>query len=84
VSSAEGEVDWTGAADDRMRFGYVKATEGDAHTNEYFAQQSGGAHDAGMPHGSYHLALPDAATGDDDRFNGTYAKLKALACDGRC
>ena len=63
VSSHQGNVDWTSAWNNGARFAYVKATEGIAYTNPYFAQQYNGSYNVGMIRGAYHFALPDRSSG---------------------
>ncbi len=63
VSSHQGVVDWTKAAASGAKFAYVKASEGTAYRNPYFQAQYSGAASAGMLHGAYHFALPNASSG---------------------
>ena len=63
VSGYQGNVDWQTAWNNGGRFAYVKATEGVAYTNPYFAQQYNGSYNVGMIRGSYHFALPDRSSG---------------------
>jgi GH25 family lysozyme M1 (1,4-beta-N-acetylmuramidase) len=44
-------------------FAYVKATEGTAYVNPYFAQQYNGAYQAGLVRGAYHFATPNTSDG---------------------
>ncbi len=59
VSSWQGQVDWADYRDQGKRFAYVKATEGVAYRNPYFAQQYNGSYNAGMVRGAYHFGRPD-------------------------
>jgi GH25 family lysozyme M1 (1,4-beta-N-acetylmuramidase) len=63
VSGWQGDVDWSGAAANGAKFAYIKASEGTTVTNPYFASQYAGAGSAGILHGAYHFALPDASSG---------------------
>ena len=63
VSGYQGNVNWQAAWNNGARFAYVKATEGVAYTNPYFAQQYNGSYNVGMIRGSYHFALPDRSSG---------------------
>ncbi|TQS93675.1 lysozyme [Arthrobacter sp. TS-15] len=63
VSSHQGVVNWTKAAENGARFAYVKASEGTEYSNPYFADQYAGAASVGMLRGAYHFALPNASSG---------------------
>ncbi|MBV9845970.1 MAG: lysozyme [Kutzneria sp.] len=63
VSSHQGNVDWDAASRNGATFAYIKATEGTTYTNPYFTQQYNGSYQAGMIHGAYHFALPNASDG---------------------
>jgi GH25 family lysozyme M1 (1,4-beta-N-acetylmuramidase) len=63
VSSHQGNINWSAAWNNGARFAYVKATEGVAYTNPYFAQQYNGSYNVGMIRGAYHFALPDRSGG---------------------
>ncbi|MFJ8105063.1 lysozyme [Streptomyces sp. NPDC096132] len=63
VASHQKTVDWEKAQAAGAGFVYVKATESTAYRNPYFAQQYGGAGDAGLLRGAYHFALPDKGSG---------------------
>ncbi|MCI0143639.1 lysozyme [Arthrobacter bambusae] len=65
VSSHQGNVDWPTAAANGAKFAYVKASEGTGYANPYFASQYAGSANAGLLHGAYHFALPDASSGAD-------------------
>jgi lysozyme len=57
-------IDWRRAASGGATFAFVKATEGTAYTNPYFARDYTAAHDAGLVRSAYHYARPasDLAT----------------------
>jgi GH25 family lysozyme M1 (1,4-beta-N-acetylmuramidase) len=63
VSSWQKNVDWRSLWNDGFRFAYVKATEGNYYTNEYFGQQYNGSANAGMIRGAYHFANPSVSSG---------------------
>ncbi len=63
VSSWQGNVDWNAVKANGATFAYVKATEGVAYTNPYFAQQYNGSYNVGLIRGAYHFALPDRSSG---------------------
>ncbi|SDN03235.1 lysozyme [Allokutzneria albata] len=63
VSGHQRNVDWAAQWNAGKRFVYVKATEGTAFKNPYFAQQYNGSYNIGMIRGSYHFALPDRSSG---------------------
>jgi lysozyme len=53
-------IDWQRAADNGASFAFVKATEGSAYRNPYFADDYRAAHDAGLVRSAYHYARPKA------------------------
>ena len=55
VSHYQGKIDWETLAAQRVRFAYIKATEGSAHTDERFGENAQGAAAAGVPAGAYHF-----------------------------
>ena len=63
ASSWQGNVDWPTVVANGGQFAYVKATESTTYVNPYFAQQYGGAYQAGLVRGAYHFALPDRSSG---------------------
>ncbi|WP_129309838.1 lysozyme [Streptomyces sp. L2] len=63
VSSHQRNVDWPEARANGSRFVYIKATESTTYRNPYFAEQYGGAGDAGVIRGAYHFARPDRSSG---------------------
>ncbi|MFJ4712557.1 GH25 family lysozyme [Streptomyces sp. NPDC088785] len=63
VSSHQRNVDWPKTKSAGAQFTYVKATESTTYTNPYFAQQYGGAADAGLLRGAYHFAIPSKSSG---------------------
>lgn len=69
VSSWQGNVDWKYWWNQGKRFAYVKATEGNYYTNEYFDQQYNGSRRVGMIRGAYHFANPSVSSG---RGQATY------------
>lgn len=63
VSNWTGEVDWAEVAAGDARFAFVQATEGTNYVNPSFQAQYGGAADAGLLRGAYHLAQPHESDG---------------------
>lgn len=63
VSAYQGNVDWQAASNNGAQFAYIKATEGTAYTNPYFAQQYDGSYNVGMIRGAYHFGRPDISDG---------------------
>src|SRR4029079_12948946 len=61
ASSWQGNVDWPTVVANGGQFAYVKATESTTYVNPYFAQQYGGAYQAGLLRGAYHFAPPAPA-----------------------
>lgn len=55
VSHHQGAVDWRRVAGDRIRFAYVKATEGRDHVDARFQANWRGAQAAGLQRGAYHF-----------------------------
>jgi lysozyme len=54
VSAHQGAVAWKDVADDGVAFAFVKATEGCTFTDRRFADNWGGAREAGLQVGAYH------------------------------
>ncbi|MEO3859725.1 lysozyme [Acrocarpospora sp. B8E8] len=63
VSNWTGDVDWGSVADGGAGFAYVHATEGLDYRNPRFADQFGGAKEAGIFRGAYHFAQPHESSG---------------------
>lgn len=63
VSGHQGNVDWQSQWNQGSRFAYVKASEGNYYTNEYFPQQYNGSRNVGMLRGAYHFAIPNWSSG---------------------
>ncbi|MBL8549520.1 MAG: hypothetical protein JNJ73_06015 [Hyphomonadaceae bacterium] len=64
VSRHQGAIDWTAVARTDVRFVYIKASEGEDHTDELFQSNWDGAARAGLKRGAYHfftLCRPGAA-----------------------
>tara|TARA_R110000824_G_scaffold75239_5_gene190980 strand:+ start:2363 stop:3223 length:861 start_codon:yes stop_codon:yes gene_type:complete len=59
VSSHNGTVDWATVATAGVRFAWVKATEGQTHTNRNWTVRYQGAVDNNIAVGAYHFARPD-------------------------
>ncbi|MBQ5335733.1 MAG: glycoside hydrolase family 25 protein [Oscillospiraceae bacterium] len=55
VSHYQGEIDWPVIAGQDVRFAFIKATEGSASADEYFAKNWSGARAAGLKTGAYHF-----------------------------
>lgn len=57
VSHHQGRIDWRAAVsgEPRLRFAYVKATEGGDHVDRRFAENWRGAREAGLRVGAYHF-----------------------------
>ncbi|GAA3163208.1 hypothetical protein GCM10010466_62700 [Planomonospora alba] len=63
VSGWTGAVDWAGVAEAGAAFAFVHASEGLDYVNPRFAEQYGGAADAGLIRGAYHFAQPHESDG---------------------
>lgn len=68
-------IDWAAVRASGQSFAFVKATEGRAITNSYFAGDWAGARAAGLYRGAYHYAWPDADAGDAVAEAGNFAAL---------
>jgi lysozyme len=55
VSNYQGTIDWSQVAQHRVRFAYLKATEGNDFVDKQFATNWAGTAKAGIPHGAYHF-----------------------------
>ncbi|MGI5151874.1 GH25 family lysozyme [Plantactinospora sp. CA-294935] len=71
VSYAQGTIDWSAVGQAGLGFAYIKATEGDNHTDNQFAHNWAGS--AGhLPRGAYHYfharTTPDATRAQADHF----------------
>ncbi|WP_237153533.1 glycoside hydrolase family 25 protein [Oryzibacter oryziterrae] len=55
VSYFQGDVDWHAVAADKIRFAWIKATEGGDRVDEKFRQNFDGAAAAGVLRGAYHF-----------------------------
>jgi lysozyme len=53
VSSYQGQISWTAAAQAGVTFAYIKATQGSTYVNPYFQAQWAGAQAAGLQVGAY-------------------------------
>ena len=60
VASYQGNMNWAAAAQQGIKFAYVKATEGTTYVNPYFNSQYNGAKAVGMYAGAYVFARPDS------------------------
>jgi GH25 family lysozyme M1 (1,4-beta-N-acetylmuramidase) len=63
VSRYQTNVNWPAVGKAGAAFVYVKATESTNYTNPSFGQQYRGAAAAGLIHGAYHFAIPNASNG---------------------
>ena len=55
VSNHQGEIIWSlVASDDKIKFVYIKATEGKTHQDKRYKKNLNGARKNGFPVGSYH------------------------------
>ncbi|WP_308164662.1 GH25 family lysozyme [Nonomuraea sediminis] len=63
VSNWTGEVDWDSVSSGGAKFAFVQATEGTNYRNPSFDAQYGGAANAGLLRGAYHLAQPHESDG---------------------
>ena len=59
VSSHNGTVDWAKVAAAKVKFAWVKATEGQTHVNRNWVSRYNGARDNNVIVGAYHFARPD-------------------------
>ena len=55
VSRWQGDIDWMKLRKQGANFAYIKATEGDDHTDSMFRRNWKGADQAGIPRGAYHF-----------------------------
>ena len=55
VSAYQGEIDWPTLSQQGIRFAFIKATEGSAHTDPRFADNWEQAQKAGLRIGAYHF-----------------------------
>ncbi len=58
-------VNWQQQWNMGARFAYVKASEGNYYTNEFFGSQYQGSRSVGMIRGAYHFAIPNWSSGAD-------------------
>ncbi|WP_354146574.1 lysozyme [Arthrobacter sp. 754] len=65
VSGHQPSVDWQQQWNMGARFAYVKASEGNYFTNDYFNSQYQGSRNVGMIRGAYHFAIPNWSSGAD-------------------
>jgi GH25 family lysozyme M1 (1,4-beta-N-acetylmuramidase) len=63
VSRYQSNVNWPAVGRAGAAFVYVKATESTNYTSPSFGQQYAGAAAAGLIHGAYHFAIPNASNG---------------------
>ncbi|HET9690667.1 MAG TPA: GH25 family lysozyme, partial [Acidimicrobiales bacterium] len=63
VSNWQGQIDWGAVAAQGVRFAYIKATEATTYTDPRYGANSSGASAAGLLHGAYHFAVPNASSG---------------------
>ncbi|OON71080.1 glycoside hydrolase family 25 protein [Hymenobacter sp. CRA2] len=59
VSSYQGRIDWDEVAQHRVRFAFIKATEGVSLRDRRFARNWRGAKQAGICRGAYHFFQPN-------------------------
>ena len=55
-------LSWSAVKASGQAFAFVKATEGAAYTNPYFASDWAGTRNAGLLHGAYHFARPSVGS----------------------
>ncbi len=55
VSHHQGTIDWGGLPGEKVRFAFIKATEGGDHVDRAFARNWRAAAAAGIPRGAYHF-----------------------------
>src|SRR3954453_20484437 len=74
-------INWSSVYAAGKRFVFVKATEGTSYRNPYFAGDWAGSHAAGLMHGAYHFARPNARAGSAAaqarRFVATAGKARS-------
>jgi len=59
VSAWNGKINWKEVADAGVKYVWIKATEGQTHTNRGHKEKFAGARDAGLIVGGYHFGRPD-------------------------
>jgi GH25 family lysozyme M1 (1,4-beta-N-acetylmuramidase) len=62
--NARGAISWTKVKNAGQSFVFIKATEGQTYTDQYYSANSSGAAAAGLLRGAYHFARPDSSAGD--------------------
>tara|TARA_R110000824_G_scaffold67377_8_gene174586 strand:+ start:31631 stop:32494 length:864 start_codon:yes stop_codon:yes gene_type:complete len=65
VSAWNGKIDWKKVAAAGVKYVWVKATEGQTHTNRAHAEKFAGARDNNIIVGGYHFGRPDYNNHDD-------------------
>jgi lysozyme len=77
VSHHQGVVDWPSIAASGIRFGYVKATEGQSFVDSAFTDNWSRARDAGLVRGAYHFFRPAATVANQvENFIRTLPRLE--------
>ena len=77
VSSYQGDIDWAAVArEPRLRFAFIKATEGRSWEDPYFDQNWKLTHRAGLARGAYHFYRPNRDAAQQAAF---YVATVALA-----
>ena len=70
VSSYQGNINWTSARNDGVRWAYAKATEGEYYQDAYFNGNMNNGKAAGVQMGAYDFLRPDlyCANNEADYF----------------
>lgn len=75
VSHYQGEIDWNTVARTKLiSYVYIKASEGETLTDDYYRTNIEGAKKAGLKVGSYHYYRPDANA--DLQFNNITSQIR--------
>lgn len=75
VSHYQGDIDWDAVAEtNEISYVYIKCSEGESLTDEYYQQNIEGARRVGLKVGSYHYYRPDADA--DAQFNNLTSQIQ--------
>lgn len=75
VSKYQGEIDWMAIADNRkVKFAYIKATEGATHVDPNFEKNIAGARQRGVRVGCYHFLRSSSSIADQFANFTSYVK----------
>ena len=80
VSHYQGDIDWDAvAATKEISYVYIKASEGESLTDDYYRQNIEGAHRVGLKVGSYHYYRPDAD--QEAQYNNLVSQIRGSEQD---